>query len=67
LKLDLIHTILNNESKEIAERDMSVERCKTTMTILIGGYRYYFYDSHDEANHDFEIIERFVRLKNILD
>jgi hypothetical protein len=63
--LDLIHKILNNESKEIADRNFTVERCNTTMTILIGGYRYYFYDSHEDANHDFEIIERFVRLRNL--
>lgn len=63
--LDLIHKILNNESKEIADRNLSVVRCSTTMTILIGGYRYYFYDSHEDANHDFEIIERFVRLRNL--
>ena len=64
MKLDLKHIILNNESKEIAKRELSVERCKTTMTILIGGYRYYFYESHEDANHDYEIIERYVRHQN---
>jgi hypothetical protein len=63
--LDLNHIILLKEAKEIAKANFSVERCKTTMTILIGGYRYYFYNSHEEANQDFEIIERYVRLQNV--
>lgn len=62
--LDLIHNILLMEAKEIAKANFSVERCKDTMTILIGGYRYYFYNSHEDANHDFEIIERYVRHQN---
>ncbi len=61
--LDLKHNIMLMEAKEIAKANFSVVRCKT-MTILIGGYRYYFYDSHEDANHDFEIIERYVRHQN---
>ena len=63
--LDLSHKILLKEVEEIAHRNMTVERCKNTMVILIGGYRHYFYESHEDADHDYEIIERYVRLQNI--
>ena len=62
--LDLFHKILLSEIKEIAERNMSVEQCANIKAIVVGGYRFYFYDSYEERNNDYEIAERFVRLKN---
>ncbi len=58
------HDILLRDINEAAENNLSVEKCPKTKTIIVGGYKFYFYETYEERNYDYEIAERFVRLKN---
>lgn len=62
--LELHHKILGIDTAQVCKANLSVERSASHATIILGGYLFYFYDSNEEANHDFEIIERYIRLKN---
>ena len=63
--LDLKDNILSMEAVEISSNNFTVDQTHSKLTILIGGYRHYFYDNEEDCTHDFKIIERYVRLNNI--
>ena len=60
--LDIKDTILKRDVKHITKNNYTPTLSGTMITLTIG--HIYFYKSIEDAKHDFDILERFVRLQN---
>ena len=60
--LDIRDTILKRDIPNITHNNYTPKLSGTMIILAIG--HVYFYESIEDAEHDFEILERFVRLQN---
>lgn len=62
--LNLIHQILKSDADSIAHHNYAICKHLKYAQIIVDNSIVYFYNSFDERNKDFDIIERFVLQKN---
>jgi hypothetical protein len=63
--LELIHTILKMDADGIADNDYTICKHIKHAQIIVNGSNVYFYNNIADRDNDFDIIERFVKQKNI--
>jgi hypothetical protein len=63
--LDLVHAILKMDADSIARNDYTVCKHSKHAQIIVNSGNVYFYTNTVDRDNDFDIIERFVKQKNI--
>jgi hypothetical protein len=61
-KLDIRDVILNRDVENITKNNYDISLCGKMIIVDYG--QVYFYENLYEALHDYEILERYVRLQN---